>query len=497
MTTRLDKTSIASAGTPVLGNQAGPVTGIIHLGLGNFHRAHQAWYTARAVDAEAGDWGILGVANRSRKVVDAMAAQDNLYSVLEISPQGQQVDLVGIHRDTLVGDSDTAHLLTALAAPNHRIVTLTITEAGYCQSPATGGLDTDHPGVAADLAGNALPVTAIGRLAHGLARRAAENGEPITIASCDNMSSNGDATARLVREFAEAAELGDDVLHFLKEKVTFPNSMVDRIVPSTNQTYLDGAASVLGLDDQAVVPAEPFTMWVMEDKFAGGRPAWDKVGVTMSDEVEAYELVKLRLLNGTHSLLAYLGALDGRAIIPESRGQEFIEAAARAVLADEYLPSLTMPSALDADDYIEELFGRWSNTALGHKTSQVGSDGSAKLVQRIPEPALRFLDAGKMPQHLALTTAAWIAATVPPAGFDPGEVAALIVDPAKDRLTELTAGANGAADHAKIIMESGVFPAALVEHDEFTARVGEFTEIIASKGIRAAADEAMATRTQV
>ena len=207
--------------------------------------------------------------------------------------------------------------------------------------------------------------------------------------------------------------------------------MVDRIVPATTDAYRAAAAAHLGATDAIPVPAEPFTMWVLEDRFAAGRPAWEHGGALFTDDVEPYELLKLRLLNGTHSLIAYLGALDGHATIAGACAQPFVADAARRVLFDEYLPSVTVPADVDLDGYVAQLFERWSNTALGHRTQQVGSDGSVKLGQRVPEPALLQLRAGRLPHHLALTVAAYLCCLAPPPGFDPGPHAAAMADPAR------------------------------------------------------------------
>ncbi len=195
--------------------------------------------------------------------------------------------------------------------------------------------------------------------------------------------------------------------------------MVDRIVPATTDAYRAAVAAHLGVTDAIPVPAEPFTMWVLEDRFAAGRPAWEHGGAIFTDDVEPYELLKLRLLNGTHSLIAYLGALDGHATIPGATAQPFVADAARRVLFDDYLPSVTVPADVDLDGYVAQLFERWSNTALGHRTQQVGSDGSVKLGQRVPEPALLQLRAGRLPHHLALTVAAYLCCLAPAARVRP------------------------------------------------------------------------------
>ena len=463
----------------------GPVsTGIVHLGLGNFHRAHQAVYTAQAGDG----WGILGVASRSTAVAEAMNAQDGLYSVLELSPEGSSISVPGVHTGAIVAAGNPAAVVDAIAAPETRIVSTTVTEHGYCMDPGTHRLDLDR--VAADL--HTTPRTVIGQLARALERRASTHQAPITVLNCDNMQSNGTRTRGLVLEFLQAA--GSSAADWVADHVTFPNSMVDRIVPATTEAYRNTAAELLGVHDRIPVPAEPFTMWVMEDRFAAGRPAWERGGAVFSAEVEAYELLKLRLLNGTHSLIAYLGALDGRATIPESRGVGFIESAARSVLEDDYLPTVTLPQGFELKPYVDSLFDRWSNHALGHRTQQVGSDGSVKLPQRIPEPALQLLAQGVMPEHLALTAAAWICCVVPLPGFDPGPHARAMVDPARELLGALAARSRSTEDLVRTVLTQ-MFPTELAESNDFARRVAEYVAVVTRDGVRAAAHVAARSRT--
>lgn len=488
--TRLNRT------TDITGHQIGASapeqTGIVHFGLGNFHRAHAAVYTALALAEEPGDWGIVGIANRSRKVIDAMEAQDHRYSVVTLDPGTEEVGVVDVHRRTLVAAEDGPEVLAAIADPHHKILTLTISEAGYHLDSRTGRLDTQSPDIAADLAdGGANPRSPLGQIAFGLVRRHAEGGAPITVLSCDNMLSAGHQTRAMLTQFLEAAGAAPEVMEWLAGSVTFPNAMVDRIVPAPTDGTREVAARVLGVEDACPVPAELFTMWVIEDKFAAGRPRWEAAGAIFSDEVEKYELVKLRLLNGGHSLIAYLGGLDRQETIPDSRGQDFIEQCARAALVDEYLPSIDLPSGFDPDHYIEQLFARWSNTVLGDKTARVGSDGSTKLVQRVPIPAIELLEKGRMPEQLALTVAAWICCVCPPTGFDPGPVAAAMVEPKIEALREVTAGAVDVSAHVRAILGGGFLPNALVAHGEFVDRVVEFAETIVADGIRAAADRAL------
>ncbi len=476
-----------------IGTSAPDATGIVHLGIGQFHRAHAAVNTALAMAAAGGDWGIVGVANRSRRIIDPMINQDFLYSILQLSPEGTDVQLVDVHRRLFVAAEQPAEVLAAIADPNHKIVTLTITEKGYNADGVTGRLMLNSPEIAPGLAGPDSATAPLAQLAWGLVKRAKESQAPITVLSCDNMQSAGNTTASMVLQFLEAAKVDSEVLDYVAGQVSFPNAMVDRIVPGTNEQTKTQVEQILGLRDEAPVPAEAFTMWVLEDHFKAGRPAWEAApGVTFSEEVEQYELVKLRLLNGSHSLIAYLGGLSNSPTIPSARDKEFVAKSVQAAIRNEYLPSIDpLPQGFDPDAYIAQLFHRWQNHALGDKTARVGSDGSAKLLQRIPEPALRMLDMGEMPHQMALTAAAWIACVAPPAGFDPGPIAAEMEEPQRDNLAKTTAGAKDIGEHVERIMTGGYFPAELGERAEFTDRIAELVEIITTDGVEAAANNAL------
>lgn len=491
---RLDRSRLGSL--PQLGASA-PLdpsrAGIIHLGLGAFHRAHAAVHTARALAAEEGDWGIVGFANRSRSVIEPMARQDGIYSVLEMSDAGTRADLVDVHRGFGVMTEEPDRVVHEIADPHRRLLTLTVSEGGYYVSPRTGRLDTDDPALRADLEGAGTPRTVIGLLARGLAARA-EGGEPFTVLPCDNVSAAGRTARRMVEEFLELSNAPEDVLRFVREQVSFPDAMVDRIVPATTAATSDEVAALLGVRDEAPVRAERFSMWVVEDDFAAGRPAWERGGAILTpdaSEVERYEQVKLRLLNGPHSLIAYLGALDGRVIIPEAFDQDWIAEATMRLIREEMLPTVDQPAGFDPDAYLEDLSHRWHNHDLGHRTRQVGSDGSMRLPQRIPVPALHHLEAGRTPALLALTVAAWFACVVPPRGFDPGEQARAMTDPAQARLQEVAARASSPAEHARILLESGCLTEELAAREEFTDLVGALLTTLVTSGPRAAAAEAL------
>ncbi len=491
MTEQLSKATFTGS---LLGASAPPKPGMLHLGIGNFHRAHAAVYTAKAMAAQGGDWGIVAVANRSRRVVDALAGQDYLYSILELSSAGERVDVMDVHRRTLVAAEQTAELMAQIAHPDIKVVTMTISENGYCRNAVTGDLDIDGDLIGADLATPDAPRTSIGQLAGALIRRYQGDAGPITILSCDNLVSAGHTAHRMVSQYLQATATPDGFHDWFTAQVTFPNAMVDRIVPGMTTSTRAKVEQLLGLSDAVPVPAERFSMWVIEDRFAAGRPAWEEGGAIFSDEVEAYELVKLRLLNGSHSLIAYLGGLDGQPTIPSSFGQDFVRDCVTELLNTEYLPSIALPSGFDPQAYIAQLFDRWSNHALGDATARVGSDGSLKLLQRVPDPALRMLDLGEMPQQLALMVAGWIACVCPPDGFDPGPIAAEMIEPAKDRLAAVVAGAGSTRGHVEAIVRGGFFPEALAQRDEFTERVADFVQIIATHGVREAAKAALDAR---
>lgn len=477
----------------LIGAAAPDRTGIVHLGLGNFHRAHGAVYAARAMAAAGGNWGIRGFAHSSGRVVVPMRAQDNLYSILQLSERGAEAGIVDVHRNTGVAAHDPAAVVDAIADSAHRIVTLTVSEAGYTRDSATGRLALDHPDVAADLVVGSTPRTAVGMIARGIEKRAA-TGEPCTILSCDNLQSAGDVTRAVVEEFLHAADADDDAVAFTSSSVSFPNAMVDRIVPKTSEQYARDVVNLLGVEDRCPVPAEDFSMWVLEDDFAGGRPAWDLAGAIFSDELEAYENVKLRLLNGSHSLIAYLGILSGAPTIDAAWNQDFVREAVLGGITDDYLPTFTPPTGFDTDAYVSQLDARWRNPLIEHATPQVGTDGSVKLLQRIPEAALVCLQRGQMPHHLALCIAAWIACVAPPAGFTPDPLATHLAEPARDRLASTVAGAGTVLEHVRRILRGGFFPDALAAQEPFTTRVAELLTVITRHGVRSAAADVASSR---
>ena len=470
-----------------------PSTGIVHLGLGNFHRAHFAVYTAKAVAASGGEWGIYAYSFRSKALSESLNAQDLLYSVIDFAPTSEAVAIPAIHTAAVAGPEKAGEVIHQIAKPSTKIISITVTEAGYSISQKTGGLDLERADVQADLQGNS-PITLFGLITRGLQARLRASAGSITVLSCDNLSHNGERTKKQVTEFIKALPDNEsaELVSFVEKHVTFPNSMVDRIVPGTEERHLKLAQERLGVRDSSPVPAEPFSMWALEDNFAAGRPAWEKAGVIFTEHVEQFEIMKLRLLNGAHSLLAYFGALDNQETIPDSRFQPFIEEALRNVLFEEYLPTLTMPEGLTADSYINQLFLRWSNTVLGDKTNRVGSDGSTKLPQRITEPVVFLTQHQKSTEFLALTVSAWLACIAPMNGFEPGVHARAMKDPAQERLKEYAMASKTPGEMvAKVFSEGNIFSPALASISSFTEAVANYLDLIFTSGIKSAVEKAL------
>jgi fructuronate reductase len=312
--------------------------GIVHLGVGAFHRAHQAVYTESALDG-GGDWGIVGVAPRRRAVVDGLAAQDGLFSVTSLDGNGSGTRVVG----SIVGvrhlPSDPTGVVELIADPAIRIVTLTVTEKGYLLDPATGRLRVDD-GLRGELAGSAPPSSIPGLLVAGLRARAGRAAGPLALVSCDNLPSNGQRLRKAVLDAYSAA--GADA-GWVEANVSFPGTMVDRVVPATTAETIAAAAAALNVRDEMAVAAEPYSEWVIEDVFPGGRPDWESAGAVLTSDARPYERLKLRALNGVHSALAYLGALAGCPTIADALALPGMRRMLERFVADDIAPSLTPP----------------------------------------------------------------------------------------------------------------------------------------------------------
>lgn len=415
-------------------------TGIVHLGLGAFHRAHQAVYTDDVLHDGFGPWGIAGVSLRSPGTRDALAPQGGLYAVAVRGAGGERLRVVGAVTEALVAPDDPAAVLERLCRPEVRIVTLTVTEKGYCHDPAAGVLNEDHPGIRGDLADPGRPGTAPGFLVEALDRRRRAGIRPFTVLSCDNLPGSGDTAARILRDLAGLRDPGFG--RWVEDSVACPNGMVDRIVPATTPDDRDAVSRRLGVEDAWPVVTEPFSQWVIEDRFPTGRPAWERAGAELVADVRPYELMKLRLLNGSHSALAYLGCLAGFGTVSEAVADPAFARLVRGLMDEEVTPTLAVPPGADLGRYKAALLDRFANPALRHRTWQIAMDGSQKLPQRLLGTIRDRLDAGAPFERLALAVAAWMRYV---AGRDERGAPIDVRDPLADRLAAAAAAAGPSA----------------------------------------------------
>ena len=379
--------------------------GIVHLGIGAFHRAHQAMYTDAAMTHAGGDWGICGVSLKSSTVRDQLALQEGLYTVRSVSQAGDVWRVIASVREVLFAPQQLAEVIARIARAETKIVSLTVTEKGYCANVSKREPLWDHPDIANDLLHADQPVSVLGVLAAGLHERFRKRGAPLTILCCDNLPENGVVLEALVHQFV--TRLYPQIMPWLRDNVRFPSSMVDRIVPATKPADLADAAAMLGVEDFGVVRAEPFTQWVIEDNFAAERPAWDAVGVQFVGDVKPFEKMKLRLLNGSHSLMAYLGYLAAYETIAQTIADPAFERAVRALM-HEAEATLEPIDGVDFTVYCQQLIERFGNPANGHRCAQVAMDGSQKIPQRWIAVAAERLTKGDDINAIALATAGWI-----------------------------------------------------------------------------------------
>ncbi|SCL35079.1 fructuronate reductase [Micromonospora nigra] len=381
--------------------------GMVHLGLGAFHRAHQAVYTEAAVGVAGGDWGIVGVAPRNAALVETLTAQDNLFSVSTLSAQGRHTRVVGALAGVRLAAADPDAVVALLADPAIRVVTLTVTEKAYQLDPASGVLRPDAE-LVADLSAERSPATVPGLLVRGLLARAAAGAGPISLVSCDNLPANGRRLRGLVTQALAFTGAPTPVQDWIAAHVGFPGTMVDRIVPASTRDTLDAARQALGVSDLAAVAAEPYTQWVIEDDFPGGRPAWEQAGAVLCADAGPWERLKLRGLNGVHSATAYLGALAGCETIADALAMPHLTTVLRRLVAEDVAASFVPPDGVDVVDYGEEVLARFANPAIRHRTLQVAMDGSQKLPQRIMHTIADLRAAGRPARWAALVVAAWV-----------------------------------------------------------------------------------------
>lgn len=383
--------------------------GIVHIGVGGFHRAHQAIYTEMLLSrGKASEWGICGVGLRSedRAMQEVLASQDYLYTLYELGDgDDTQIQVVGVIGDFLLAEDGTEALIRKLADPETRIVSLTITEGGYCTDDSTGQFNGDLPQIHHDLANPLQPRTVFGFLTEALARRRAAGIRPFTVMSCDNLPHNGQVARNALLSFARLRDAG---LHdWIATNVSFPNAMVDRITPMTSDAHRSQLYEETGIEDAWPVVAEPFLQWVVEDKFCNGRPSWEEVGVQFTDDVTPYEEMKIRLLNGSHMAMAYLGALLGHRYAHEAMQDSQLLEFVRAYMDRDVTPLLAEVPGIALREYKNTLIKRFSNSAICDQISRLCSDGSSKLPKFVLPTLLDQIDSGTDMRRTALIIAAW------------------------------------------------------------------------------------------
>lgn len=459
--------------------------GIVHLGLGAFHRAHQAVYLQRHLNRHGeSDWGLCSANLRSnRTLVDQLRAQDGRYHVAEYRDR-EQVTLreIGVVREALYvgeGGHDLELLLQRMAAPQTRIVTLTVTEKGYCLSPASGQLRVEDPAIAHDIAYPQTPRTAPGIVLEALRRRRAAGMAPFTVLCCDNMPDNGLRTRQAVSALAALQDEG--LMQWVNEHVAFPGCMVDRIVPAMDDESFTRLEQQLDCHDRAAVICERFSQWVIEDHFPLGRPDWEVEGVQMVDDVRPFETMKLRMLNGSHSLLAYVGLLAGHASVCEAINDADLARVIERYMLQEAAPTLNMPAGADLVRYAHDLKVRFANDSLHHRLRQIAMDGSQKLPQRLLLGAQQLLDNGRGIACTALAIAAWIRYCTQPL---PSGSAQAIDDPLSATFADLAGRFEGASLVDAFLDLDEVFPTALSTHAAFRDAVHDAYGALVRDGIR-------------
>lgn len=416
--------------------------GIVHLGIGVFHRAHQAVYTDDVLAIEGGDWRIIGVSLRSDTVRDQLQPQNGLYTLVEMDESGIQRRVISSVDRVLVAPENIQAVLDALVSPSCKIISLTITEKGYCHHPSSGRLNQQHPDIEHDLSNASEPRTAIGLIAEALRIRRLEGGAIPTILCCDNLPDNGHILKKIVVEYAGL--LDQELSNWVEQNVAFPNTMVDRISPATNKEDIESLSECSGYLDLGMVKTEAFKQWVIEDNFTCGRPNWEKAGATIVADVEPFEAAKLRLLNGTHSALAYLGFLAGHEYVHEVVADRDFYQYLDQLMQQEIIPTLVAPQGMDLGVYARSLLTRYANHRLQHRTYQIAMDGSQKIPQRLLCTIADRLDKGENIDHLALAVAAWVRYSL---GYDERGEPIQVQDPLVEAFTHIEQSRYTAIDN--------------------------------------------------
>lgn len=426
--------------------------GIVHIGVGGFHRAHQALYLDQYFHQNLGnDWGICGVGllEFDQRMRDALHSQDCLYTLVERSPESESARVIGSITQYLFAPENRQAVIDALADPQCRIVTLTITEGGYYYIESSGEFDANHPTIQHDLQHPDQPIGAYGFLTAALEQRRKQGLAPFTVLSCDNLQGNGNIVRKMLTAFAELQnpELG----RWVADQVAFPNCMVDRITPATTPADIAMVKEQFGVEDAFPVVAEPFLQWVVEDQFCAGRPDLEAVGVQMTSDVHPYEMMKIRLLNASHLLIGYLGTLMGYSYVHETMADPLIRQVVEHLM-EEVTPTLQPVPGIDLDNYKRTLIERFSNPKIRDQLPRVSLNGSAKMPKWVLPPLREKLQRDGTIDYLSLTVAAWFRYLN---GQDDQGNPITVDDPMADILTQRAQ--SGGSDPRSLLSLTGTF----------------------------------------
>ncbi|TNJ44842.1 mannitol dehydrogenase family protein [Phaeobacter sp. B1627] len=454
--------------------------GIVHIGLGNFHRAHQSWYLHRLMQqGEALDWAILGAGVRPYDAAmrERLIAQDCMTTLIELSPNSTSAEVVGSMIDYLPIEEGNGALTAAMARPEIRIVALTVTEGGYYQDPVNAGFDAAHADIRHDIDNPESPRTAFGAIVAALDLRRKAGTGPFTVQSCDNLQGNGAITRQTILGLARAIDA--ELAAWIEAKVSFPNSMVDCIVPATGAAEI-ASAEQLGVSDQAPVTHEPYRQWVIEDDFCAGRPDWDRVGATFTDAVHDYETMKIRILNAGHQVIANAGELLSCTTIAECMTDPDIAGLFHRVQAEEIAPYVAAVPEITPPEYVTLIASRFSNPAIRDTTRRVAFDGSSRHTGFIL-PILRDALAAEGPvEGIALVEALWARMC---AGTREDGSTIAPNDPNWDGLTAAAQAAR--QDPAAWLAQKGLY-GPLADDPRFAEAFAAWLRLIWSAGTRAA-----------
>jgi fructuronate reductase len=461
-------------------------TRMVHIGFGAFHRAHQALCSDKLAE-QGSDWGYCEVNLNSGALIQALREQDLLYTVTEMADDSLNTRVIGVITAALHGKGDGIEaVIDAMSQPDVAIVSMTVTEKGYCHLPASGDLNPDHPDIVHDLAQPDAPRSLPGLILAAIRRRRDAGLAPFSVMSCDNMPENGHVTRNVIVQLAQRQD--DDLADYIQQHITFPSTMVDRIVPAMTESAFEQLTARLGSEDPVAVEAEPFFQWVVEDNFVSGRPAWEKAGAELVNDVLPFEEMKLRMLNGSHSFLAYLGFLAGYEHISDCMNDSHFRAAARALMVDEQAPTLRT-QGVDLQAYADSLIARYENRAIKHRTYQIATDGTQKLPQRMLDSLRWHLRNGSRCDLLLLGVAAWMRYV---GGVDEQGQPIEIRDPLKNALAECVKNSeDGEARVRALLGMNAVFGEDLAQNGDFVARLTHFYQQLVQQGARATVHQLM------